>query len=272
MTVNSAAHRHLDVGGYDVRVHVRPGNDRTSTPLLLCNGIGASFDALRPFVDGLAPLQDVIRFDVPGVGGSATPILPYRFAQMSTLAMGVVEALGYREVDVLGLSWGGALAQQIAFQNPKRCRRLILVSTGPGSLMVPGSPMVLRKMLTTRRFRDPDYAARIAGELYGGSARADSRSIHDALARQRGRGSTRGYLYQLAAGAGWTSLPILHLIRQETLVMAGDDDPIVPFVNGRILARMIPNARLHRYHGGHVELVSDAETLAPVVSDFLLRD
>ena len=85
--------------------------------------------------------------------------------------------------------------------------------------------------------------------------------------------SERTYRSQvLQMAAGWTSLPILHLIRQETLVMAGDDDPIVPLVNGRILARMIPNARLYRYHGGHVELVSDAATLAPVVSDFLLRD
>ena len=52
----------------------------------------------------------------------------------------VLSKLGIGVVDVLGLSWGGALAQQFAFQNPRRCRRLVLVATGTGVLMVPGSP------------------------------------------------------------------------------------------------------------------------------------
>lgn len=68
---------------------------------------------------------------------------------LSELRMGVV--------DVLGLSWGGALAQQFAFQNPRRCRRLVLVATGTGAMMVPAQPRVLTKMLTPRRFSDPDY-------------------------------------------------------------------------------------------------------------------
>lgn len=270
MTATQTPHQMLRVSGHNVRVHVRPGTDPTSTPLLLCNGIGASFEVLRPFVDSLSPEQDVIRFDVPGVGGSPAPALPYRFAQVASLAMAVVRTLGYHRVDVLGLSWGGGLAQQIAFQYPRRCRRLVLVGTGAGApIMVPGNATVLSKMITPRRFRDPDYAASIAGDLYGGSARVNPEAIHEAFDRQRTTGSSRGYLYQLAAGFGWTSLPFLGLIRQKTLVMAGDDDPIIPSANGRILARMIPNARLHMYTGGHLELVSDAKTLAPIVSDFL---
>ena len=82
-------------------------------------------------------------------------------------------------------------------------------------------------------------------------------------------GPSRGYLYQLTAAAGWTSLPLLRTLRQPTLVMAGDDDPIIPLVNARVLARLIPNARLHVYHGGHVELVLRPDLLAPPVSQFL---
>ena len=82
-------------------------------------------------------------------------------------------------------------------------------------------------------------------------------------------GPSRGYLYQLAAGSGWTSLPLLPLLRQPTLVLAGDDDPIIPHVNGRILASLIPHARLHTYHGGHVELVLRPDLLAPLISEFL---
>jgi pimeloyl-ACP methyl ester carboxylesterase len=82
-------------------------------------------------------------------------------------------------------------------------------------------------------------------------------------------GPSRGYLYQLTAGAGWTSLPLLPLLRQPTLVLAGDDDPIIPRVNGHILASLIPHARLHTYHGGHVELVLRPALLAPLISEFL---
>ncbi len=81
----------------------------------------------------------------------------------------------------------------------------------------------------------------------------------------------RGYLYQLLAGAFWTSLPFLGLIRQPTLVLTGDDDPIIPVINGRILARLIPHAELHIYRGGHVELVTEASALVPVITRFLSR-
>jgi pimeloyl-ACP methyl ester carboxylesterase len=82
-------------------------------------------------------------------------------------------------------------------------------------------------------------------------------------------GSPRGYLYQLTAGAAWTSLPFLPLLRQQTLIMAGDDDPIIPLANARLMHWLIPNSRLHVYHGGHLGLVTEAPELAPVVDGFL---
>jgi pimeloyl-ACP methyl ester carboxylesterase len=82
-------------------------------------------------------------------------------------------------------------------------------------------------------------------------------------------GSPRGYLYQLAAGAGWTSLPFLPLLRQPTLILSGDDDPLIPLANARLLRMLIPHARLHVYHGGHLSLVTEAAELAPVVDRFL---
>jgi pimeloyl-ACP methyl ester carboxylesterase len=74
--------------------------------------------------------------------------------------------------------------------------------------------------------------------------------LHGLVARFIERPSTWGYLGQLFAISGWTSLPWLGSLRQPTLVLAGDDDPIVPLVNGRILTRCIPNARLHVVRGG----------------------
>jgi pimeloyl-ACP methyl ester carboxylesterase len=82
-------------------------------------------------------------------------------------------------------------------------------------------------------------------------------------------GSQRGYLYQLAAGAGWTSVPFLPLLRQPTLIVSGDDDPIIPLANARLMHRLIPRSRLHVFHGGHLGLVTEAAHVAPVISDFL---
>jgi pimeloyl-ACP methyl ester carboxylesterase len=124
-------------------------------------------------------------------------------------------------------------------------------------------------MLTPRRHRDPAYAASIAGELYGGRARDDPALARDLLHTTTRLGPARGYYYQLAAGAGWTSLPLLPLVRQPTLILAGDDDPIIPLVNARIMHRLIRRSELHIYHGGHLDLVSEAARLAPVVEAFL---
>ena len=82
-------------------------------------------------------------------------------------------------------------------------------------------------------------------------------------------GPSRGYLYQLAAGAGWTSVPFLPLLRQRTLILSGDDDPIIPLANARLMKLLIPKSRLHVYHGGHLGLVTEAAELAPVVDAFL---
>jgi poly(3-hydroxyalkanoate) depolymerase len=191
-------------------------------------------------------------------------------ATLTPVVSGVLRRIGHDgEVDVLGLSWGGGLAQHFAVQHRHRCRRLVLAATGTGSLMVPASPRVLSHMLTPRRHRDPGYATRIAGELYGGSVRTDPARAARALHAESRLGPRRGYYYQLAASAGWSSLPFLSLIRQPTLVLSGDDDPIIPTVNARLLARGIPRARLHLYGGGHLALVTEADQLAPVVDAFL---
>jgi len=64
-------------------------------------------------------------------------------------------------------------------------------------------------------------------------------------------------------------VPFLPLVRQPTLIMSGDDDPIIPLANARLMHRLIPDSRLHVFHGGHLGLVTEAAQLAPVVSQFL---
>jgi poly(3-hydroxyalkanoate) depolymerase len=259
--------RTITVKGQRLRVGIRPGNG-TRTPLVLMNGIGANLEVLEPFVNALDPAFEVIRFDVPGVGGSPAPIIPYRFSALAWLVTKMLDQLGYNQIDVLGVSWGGALAQQFAFQYPRRCRRLILVSTGTGALMVPGRLPVLAKLATPRRYQDPSYLMDIAGELYGGSVRTQPEYAR-AFARSMRQGDPLGYFYQMLGGIGWTSLPWLRFIRQPTLIMSGDDDPIVPPINAKIMHHLIPRSQLYIFHDGHLGLGAKAKELAKVVEKFL---
>lgn len=260
--------RTVEVLGQPVRVAVRAGAP-DGPVLLLCNGIGASLELLQPFVDALDPAVTAIRFDVPGVGGTPDPPMPYAFAGLAWFVTRLMDRLGHERFDVLGISWGGGLAQQLAFQHRRRVRRLVLVSTATGSLMVPARPAVLARMVTPRRYRDPAYAAQVGGELYGGSVRERPDAVRHLLHDRSRVGSRRGYAYQLLAGAGWTSLPALPLIRQPTLILAGADDPLIPLVNARVMHRLLPDSRLHVFDDGHLGLVTSADELAPVVAEFL---
>jgi poly(3-hydroxyalkanoate) depolymerase len=262
--------RAVAIGGQQLRVAVRSG-DGSRPPLVLANGIGASLEVLQPFVDHLDPAIEVVRFDVPGVGGSPLPRLPYRLPRLARLVARLLDRLGYQGVDLLGISWGGGLAQQVALSQRDRCRRLVLAATGTGTgtLMVPGRPRVLARMATPRRYLDPGYAERVAADLYGGTIRADPTRARVLLHDGTGVGPRRGYLYQLAAGVGWTSLPLLPFIRPPTLLLAGDDDPVVPLVNAQLMRWLLPHAELHVYHGGHLGLLTEPAQLAPVVDRFL---
>src|SRR5215468_8450420 len=172
-----------DVAGQVLRVGIRSGQ-HAHPPLLLFNGLGANIELVEPFLDALHGPEAII-FDVPGVGGSPAPRLPYRPSTLARLSARLLDQLGHEQVDVLGVSWGGTLAQQFAFQQARRCRRLVLAATSPGHLMVPGKLTVLLKMATPRRYKDPDYMQRVAGDIYGGVLRGSTELVHSHLRHVR---------------------------------------------------------------------------------------
>src|SRR5260370_41862297 len=122
-----------EVEGQVLRVGIRRG-EKARAPLLIFNGIGANIELVEPFLDALDGPEAII-FDVPGVGGSPSPWLPYRPSSLARLSAQLLDQLGHERVDVLGVSWGGAWAQQFAFQHGKRCRRLVPATTSPRHLM-----------------------------------------------------------------------------------------------------------------------------------------
>ena len=258
----------LDIDGQLIRVGVKPGGDG-NPPLLLCNGIGANQEMLRPFAEAHAFKDtEIITFDVPGIGGSSVPLLPFRVSQLSRLIIRILDQLNYARVDVLGVSWGGGLAQQFAKDHPDRCRRLILAATSMGQIAVPPKLGVMLKMATPRRYFQPSYMEKVGASIYGGVFRRDKKILRSYRSSMRAP-SFRGYLYQLMAIGGWTSIHWLHKLRQPTLILAGDDDPLIPVPNAKIMNYLIPNSQLELMHCGHLFMMTLSEYTAEVVHDFL---
>ncbi len=257
----------IDVDGVRLRVATQQGAGG-GTPLLIFNGIGANFELVFPFMEAMDGTEMII-FDVPGIGRSQMSWWPRRFNGLARLTAKLLDRLGYPEVDVAGVSWGGALAQQFARSYPHRCRRLILAATSAGAFMIPGRPKVLAKMITPQRYISPAYMQRAAGTIYGGEARRNPALIVDHGSRIIAP-RFMGYLYQLAAGAGWTSIHWLHKLKQPTLIMAGSEDPLVPTANARIMSLLVPNNRLFIVPGGgHLFLLHSLNKVVPVIQQFL---
>jgi poly(3-hydroxyalkanoate) depolymerase len=233
------------------------------------NGIGGNIELLGPIARALGR-REVITFDIPGVGGSALPPRPYRLRGIARLAAALLDRYGHARADVLGVSWGGAAAQQFAHSHAARCRRLILCATSAGVVMVPARPSVLWKMATPRRYMNRDYARAVAGAIYGGDFRRDPELAAQVFRHVRWQ-SPWGYYLQLGAVWGWTSIHWLRRLRQPTLIMAGRDDPLVPPANARLMNRLIPHSELRTLDCGHLFLLTRCAESARAIEDFLDR-
>jgi pimeloyl-ACP methyl ester carboxylesterase len=209
-------------------------------PVVLLNGLlrpMASWSAFTPVLDE----RMVVSLDAPGVGASNTPALPLSMQALADIVADVLEAVDVERADIVGFSHGGAIAQQFAFSWPGRVRRLALLSTSCGSGATPGSG---KKLWNT---------------LIG---------AHNA--RHWGRAHTIGALWQVAAVAGWSSIPFLGSIAAPTLVVSGEHDRIVPPTNSQLLAARIPNAVLSVVPAGHdLQRPDVADSVARRVLRFL---
>lgn len=246
-------------------------------PLLLIGGIGANIQMCEPFARALNGTQ-LIMFDLPGSGASSTPKRPMSMAGLASVVEGLLDGLGYAQVDVLGVSMGGGLAQQLAHQAAGRVRRLVLAATGCGLGMVPGRPLALGVMATPLRYYSTGFFKMVAPVFLGGEKWRDRHFVREhASARHAKPPSLRGYYLQAMSAMTFSSLPWLHTIPHQTLVLSGDDDPIVPAINGAWLAHRIPHARHHVIRGGgHLFMLDSPHEVAPLVEEFLgdarLRD
>lgn len=256
------------VGGRTLRVATwRLDKPSKHLPILFFNGIGANIEAVAPLAEAL-PDRGFIMFDMPGIGGSPEPVVPYNAWTMCWTSTQLLDLLGIDQVDVMGVSWGGAMAQHFAIQHPGRTRRLILAATSAGMVMIPGNISSLSKMADPRRYIDAAFMEEHFQTLYGGAlGKALNKMEHIHRLKPP---SPRGYFYQLLAMLGWTSAPVLPFMRKKTLIMMGDDDHIVPLTNGWLLDKLIPDSELLVLRGGgHLFLLSHSDECVAAMQRFL---
>jgi poly(3-hydroxyoctanoate) depolymerase len=250
------------------RIHVTETGH--GDPLLLVPGLGNNIEMWVPFMEQFSDRR-IIRLDAPGTGLSSTPLCPINVPALGDLLVAVLDHLDVRQADVVGFSYGGAVAQQLAFDHPTRVHRLVLAATNCGIGALPGWLPAVTGLATPLRYYSPSFFDRTAAATFGGVTARDSavrRRMIDA--RRCHPPAADGYALQLMGIFGWSSWSFLEHIPHETLVICGDDDPLVPVANARMLAGRIPNASLEIVEGaGHLFLWDDAQNLARRIGRFL---
>ena len=250
------------------RVHVIEAGE--GEPLLLVTGVGGNTDMWGPFARQF-PDRRILSFDAPGTGRSSTPFYPVDIPSLAQLASAVLDHFDVESADVLGYSYGGAVVQQLAHDEPRRVRRLVLAATHCGKGCVPGTNEAVTGVYTPLRFYSPSFFNRTAAKCFGGVTARNSEVRNNLFdSRSKHPPTVYGYAMQWMGIAGWSSKPFLDKITHETLVISGDEDPLVPLENAQLLARHIPNATLEVVErGGHLLLMDDAVNLAERIGRFL---
>ncbi|WP_050525762.1 alpha/beta fold hydrolase [Pseudorhodobacter aquimaris] len=259
--------RFIKAGGHRLRVFTRD-LDKAGPPLVICNGLGQAIEMLLPMMEAL-PERPIISFDAAGVGRSDTPDHGASMQDHALMLRAVLDELGVDRFDILGISWGGALAQQIAHDLPDRCRKLVLAITSAGGIASWwGSPVALAEIMFPWRYFNKAYGNFIGPFMYGGEA-----ILHPELFRAYSRHAIRptyeGYSAQVKAMCSWSSLPWLHRLTQPTQIIAGAGDMLIPVPNQILLASLIPDAKLKIFPAGHLVMYSRREEVGQLMTGFL---
>lgn len=209
------------------------------TPLLFLNGIGADIGAAAPLLAQIHG-REVWTLDMPGVGGSPDALLPYGAPTIAAVVMEIADRLGHGQVDVAGFSWGGALAQQVAIQFPRRVRRLVLMATTPSV----GTPGI-------------GWAALLDDDMLASGLKLPT-------------ATPLGLAWQAMAMAGWSSAAMLPRLKGiPVLILMGERDGVVPACHGQAIAELIDGAVLEVVPGSHLFPFTHAAATAERINAFL---
>jgi pimeloyl-ACP methyl ester carboxylesterase len=239
-------------------------------PLLMINGLGGNADMWGPAEARLSDGSRTIVFDAPGTGRSSTSPIPLPLPAVARVLSRLLDNLQYGQVDVLGYSLGGAMAQQFAHTHPERVRRLALVATSTGWGSVPPDLTTLALISTPARYMSPRIYKATSHLLDGGDRFRDpALKRQQAATRNAHPPSLVGYTQQFLQGTTWSSLHWVHQLTMPTLVIGGGRDRLVPAANSLQLAARLPDSRAHVLEGeGHLMLFDDQSGALPLLADF----
>lgn len=258
--------RYVTVKGLRLRVSEVGSGD----PVLLVNGLGGCLESWQPLTDRM-PGRTFVSVDHPGTGLSEVSSSALSMSECADLYAGVLDELGHSRVDVLGFSFGGAVAQEFAHRYPSRTHRLVLVSTAFGLGSVPADLFTLFLVSNPMRYISRQARRLSAPLIYRGRVGRQPEILQTELRGVNAHAAdVRGVQQQVRAYARWSSAPWVHTLMMPTLVLGGAEDPMAPVINSTLLAHRIPNAKLVIIpDGGHLVLFDSADKVAPLLEEFM---
>lgn len=257
----------VEIDGASVRYFYKVEKSE-EPPLVICNGLGQSIEILAPLIEEFSN-RSIVAFDMPGVGRSDMLSNVGTIPQYTAFLRALLKQLAIETIDVLGISWGGAVAQQFAFEERSRVRKLVLAITSAGGIgSWWGTPVALSEIMFPMRYMSKAYGNFIGPWMYGGEAIFQPQIFRE-YSKHAIAPTAEGYFSQVRAMCNWTSLPWLGELQQQTLVIAGQFDGLIPITNQMLLANRIPNARLQVYQAGHLLMYTKRGQVAPLIENFL---
>ena len=258
----------LELNGLDL-YYERHGS---GPPLLNISGSGGDLRRSRPDRSPLNKAFDVVHYDQRGLGQTSKPAGPYSMADYADDAVAVMEAMGWESANVVGTSFGGMVALNMAIHHSERIDKMVLNCTSPGGLLPSFQLHELEKLdaeasielrlglLDSRWNPAADDPIPGLGMFYD--------AMIERMRVEPDPETKRGALLQLEARAGHDVSRKLHHITAETLVCAGEYDDQAPVQNSMALVDGIANARLKVFQGGHLFLIQDRSAFRYII-DFL---
>lgn len=234
--------------------------------VLFCNGSGATLAGSQMLISVVGRGVDLLAYDQRGMGASGRAAAPYDMARLAADAVGLLDAVGWASAAVVGVSFGGMVAQELAVTVPHRVERLALLCTSPGG--AGGSSYPLHELEALAPAERSAARARLLDDRFDEAWLADhpgDQALVDLLAAagpDEDPGTADGRRAQLEARRHHDVWDRLGAITAPTFVACGRYDPIAPMVNAEAIASRIPQAQLHVYEGGHAFFAQDPAALA----------
>jgi len=256
----------LHANGIDIYYERRGEGPR----LLFLNGSGSTLETSRVLIDLFTPHFDVVAHDQRGLGRTDIPPEPYTMADFASDALAVMDDVEWERCRVVGVSFGGMVAQELAVTAPERVERLALVCTSPGGAGTSSYP--LHELVDLDEEARTDAHVRLLDTRFDDewlathpSDQALVNMMHGRRAGERSADQVRGERAQLEARSHHDVCNRLGSVTCPTLVASGRYDGIAPPSNGVAIAERIPGSDLRVYEGGHAFFAQDRQALPDII-------